>query len=383
MQRRVRGWDKISMLKHFYGSIAFTILCLGLGSWYGYTSGGSVGAALSVLWICIVLGVLEVSLSFDNAVVNATVLKDMDPVWQRRFLTWGILIAVFGMRVVFPILIVAIAGQLGPVAAVSLALNDPDRYAAIVSEAHIGIMGFGGAFLMLVGLKFFFNAEKEHDWIGLVEAPLRKVAGLDAVEIIVVLLALFGVSTQLAVADAHVFMVSGIMGIVVYFAVQWMGHVLGAPEGAVEGVQRSGLAAFLYLEVLDASFSFDGVIGAFALTTNLVIIALGLGIGAMFVRSITIALVRQGTLGQFRFLEHGAFWAILALASIMFASVLVHIPEAVTGLVGAGLIGLSVWSSVRHNRADRALLEAGDAVALQTGRTSADGHAALADVGKK
>jgi hypothetical protein len=340
------------MLKHFYGSIIFTIVSLGLGTFYGYSSGGTVGAALSILWICIVLGILEVSLSFDNAVVNATVLKDMDPVWQRRFLTWGILIAVFGMRVIFPIIIVAIAGSLGPIAAVSLALNEPDRYAAIVSEAHVGIMGFGGAFLMLVGLKFFFDSDKEHDWIALLEAPLRKFASLEAIEIIVVLLALFGVSTQLPLDEAHTFLVSGVMGIAVFFAVEWIGHVLEAPEGAVEGVQRAGLASFLYLEVLDASFSFDGVIGAFALSNNLIVIALGLGIGAMFVRSMTIALVRQGTLSQFRFLEHGAFWAILALASIMFASVLYEIPEVVTGLVGALLIGLSVWSSVRFNRAN-------------------------------
>lgn len=345
------------MLKHFYGSFAFTAVCLGLGTFYGYMSGGTVAAALSVLWICIVLGILEVSLSFDNAVVNATVLKDMDPIWQRRFLTWGILIAVFGMRIVFPIIIVAIAGSLGPIEAVTLALNEPDRYAAIVSAAHTSIMGFGGAFLMLVGLKFFFDSDKEHDWIAVIERPLKKFADLDAIEIIVVLLGLFGVSTMLPTEDAHTFIISGIMGIVVFFAVEWIGHVLEASEEAVEGVQRSGLAAFLYLEVLDASFSFDGVIGAFALSNNLIIIALGLGIGAMFVRSMTIALVRSGTLSQFRFLEHGAFWAILALAGIMFASVRYEIPEVITGLVGATLIGLSLWASVRHNRANPAPAE--------------------------
>jgi len=340
------------MLKHFYGSFAFTAICLALGASYGYFTGGTVEAALSVLWICIVLGILEISLSFDNAVVNATVLKDMEPVWQRRFLTWGVLIAVFGMRVVFPIIIVAIAGQLGPIDAVTLAFNEPDKYAAIVSGAHTSIMGFGGAFLMLVGLKFFFDSEKEHDWIAVVEAPLKRFADLEAFEIIFVLLALFGVSTMLETADAHTFLVSGIMGIAVFFAVEWIGQFLEVPEGAVEGVQKAGLGAFLYLEVLDASFSFDGVIGAFALSNNLIVIALGLGIGAMFVRSMTIALVRSGTLSQFRFLEHGAFWAILALSAIMFASVKVEIPETVTGLVGAVLIGLSLWASIMHNRAN-------------------------------
>ena len=117
-------------------------------------------------------------------------------------------------------------------------------------------------------------------------------------------------------------------------------------------VVRSGAAAFLYLEVLDASFSFDGVIGAFALSNNIFIIAMGLGIGAMFVRSMTVMLVDKGTLAQYRFLEHGAFWAIIALAIIMLVSAIpgAHIPETITGLIGAVLIGTAFWWSVRHNR---------------------------------
>ena len=113
---------------------------------------------------------------------------------------------------------------------------------------------------------------------------------------------------------------------------------------------KGGLGAFLYLEVLDASFSFDGVIGAFALTQNLFVIAIGLGIGAMYVRSMTIMLVERGTLAEYRYLEHGAFYAIVALAVIMFIQPLVHIPEVVTGLGGATLIGISLLSSIRWNR---------------------------------
>src|SRR3546814_11488132 len=105
--------------------------------------------------------VLEVSLSFDNAAVNASVLKDMDPVRQRRFLTWGIAIAVFGMRIVFPLVIVMIAASLGPIEAVKLAINDPEQYEVILNGAHIGLMGFGGDFLGLVGLKSFFVADTE------------------------------------------------------------------------------------------------------------------------------------------------------------------------------------------------------------------------------
>ncbi len=338
------------MLKYFYGSVIFTVVCLALGAAYGYFAGGTVATALSALWICIVLAILEISLSFDNAVVNATVLKNMSPVWQRRFLTLGVIIAVFGMRIVFPIIIVAFAGHLAPQDALVLSFRNPERYAEIITGAHTSIMGFGGAFLMLVGLKFFFDADKEHHWIGIIERPLKKFADMEAFEIIFTLLALYGVSCLLPGEEGHVFLVSGILGITVFFVVEWIGNVLEVPEDTVDTVKRAGLGAFLYLEVLDASFSFDGVIGAFALSNSLVIIALGLGIGAMFVRSMTIFLVRSGKLSQFLYLEHGAFWAIIALAVIMFASVRYHIPEAVTGLVGAGLIGLALWSSIRHNR---------------------------------
>ncbi|HMN70189.1 MAG TPA: DUF475 domain-containing protein, partial [Bdellovibrionales bacterium] len=115
-------------------------------------------------------------------------------------------------------------------------------------------------------------------------------------------------------------------------------------------MEKASAAMFLYLEILDASFSFDGVIGAFALTNNLFIIAAGLGIGAMFVRSMTIMLVEKETLNEFAFLEHGAFYAIGALAMMMMLDIFIHIPEVVTGLIGAVIIVLSIWSSVRHAR---------------------------------
>ncbi len=114
---------------------------------------------------------------------------------------------------------------------------------------------------------------------------------------------------------------------------------------------KAGFFLFLYLEVLDASFSFDGVIGAFAITSDPIIIALGLGlIGAMFVRSITIYLVRKGTLSEYVFLEHGAHWAIGALALILMVSIGVHVNEIVTGLIGVAFIGAAVISSIRRNR---------------------------------
>ena len=342
------------MMQYFKGSLLFSAVCLILAAWLGYNSGVTAAAVMATVWICLVLGVLEVSLSFDNAVVNATVLKTMDPVWQRRFLTWGILIAVFGMRILFPLVIVAIAAQVNPIEAMRLAIEEPATYQTIIEGAHAGIMGFGGAFLLLVGLKFFFDSEKEHDWIGMIERPLKRFGDLEAFTIILTMAILYIVSLQVAdAAESRTFLVSGLMGIATFFAVEWVGNLLEAPD-TTSGVQRAGLGAFLYLEVLDASFSFDGVIGAFALSNNLFIIALGLGIGAMFVRSLTLMLVHQGTLSQYRYLEHGAFWAIIALALIMLLGMIYHIPETVTGLIGAALIGLSLLSSVKLNRREAA-----------------------------
>ena len=342
--------DRRVIRKYYTGSLLFTALCVALGAWLGWEMTGSVVGTLGIVWIILVLGVLEVSLSFDNAVVNATVLRHMDPVWRRRFLTWGIAIAVFGMRIIFPLAIVAIAASLNPIDAVRLAASEPATYQRIITDAHVGIAGFGGAFLAMVGLKFFFDSDKEVHWIAALERHLTKLSSVPAIEIGTVLLVLYAISTQLHAEEAMTYLVAGIFGLLTYIAVDAIGALLEGSEDAVGTVQRSGLASFLYLEVLDASFSFDGVIGAFALSNNLFIIALGLGIGAMFVRSMTVMLVDKGTLAQYRYLEHGAFWAIIVLAAIMLLSARYHIPETITGLFGAVLIGASLLWSIRHNR---------------------------------
>ena len=311
--------------------------------------GGTSSEALSFLLVATVLAILEISLSFDNAVVNANRLKTMDPVWQRRFLTWGILIAVFGMRLVFPLAIVSIAANVGPFSALHLALVDPDRYQNIMHDSHLGIAAFGGTFLMMVALNYFVDHEKDIHWIPRLERPLCKCAAIKGLEIGMVLAVIMLFVHLLPDAEASTFLYSAICGLVVFLAVDCLSSVLDS-KAASDMAAKGGLGAFLYLEVLDASFSFDGVIGAFALTQNLLLILIGLGIGAMYVRSMTIMLVEKETLAQFRFLEHGAFYSILALSVIMFAQSLVHIPEVITGLIGATLIGISLWSSIRYRR---------------------------------
>ncbi len=335
------------MLRYFKGSLAFTAVCLALAAWFGWSRSGTLAGAVEVLWIVAVLAVLEISLSFDNAVVNATVLEGQDEVWRKRFLTWGMVIAVFGMRIVFPLAIVAVAAGIGPLDALRLSLDRPDEYERMVSSAHLSIAGFGGAFLAMVGIKFFFDSNKHVHWIGTIERRLAQFGEIDAFGLAVLLMVLLGFARLLDNEGARQFIEAGMLGIAAFVAVEALGHWLERGHGSTA---RAGLGGFIYLNVLDASFSFDGVIGAFALSNNMLVIALGLSIGAMFVRSLTIMLVEKGALAEYRYLEHGAFWAILALAGILLASSSYVVSEAVTGLIGAVLIAASLLWSVRRNR---------------------------------
>ncbi|MBI5445040.1 MAG: DUF475 domain-containing protein [Deltaproteobacteria bacterium] len=337
-------------LKYFRNSFVFTFFMLVLAAMVGYLYHGTLGGVLSTLFITVVLSVLEVSLSFDNAVVNAKVLKQMTPVWQHRFITWGIAVAVFGMRVIFPLLIVGIVARLGPIEVVRLATFEPDEYARILTSAHVVIAGFGGAFLAMVCLRYFFDQEKDIHWIEVIETHLCRMGRIEAIELGLVMLGLYVISKFLPQGESAEFIVSGMFGLITYILVDGIAAALKATEETIESAHKTSAALFLYLEVLDASFSFDGVIGAFALTHNLFIIAIGLGIGAMFVRSLTIMLVDRESLATYRYLEHGAFYAIGALATIMFLGTVVHIPEVVTGLIGAAFILLALWNSIAYNR---------------------------------
>jgi uncharacterized protein len=335
---------------YFHNSLLVTAAGLALAAFLGWDRTHSWAGALSTMFIVAVLAILEVSLSFDNAVVNAVVLKKMPPVWRRRFLTWGIAIAVFGMRILFPLVIVAIIAHTDPVAALLMAAMEPDHYTRVLTSAHISVSAFGGAFLAMVGLKYFFNHEKDLHWIGVIERPLTRLGRIEAAELGVVLLLFYFVSTWLLANEQFEFLVAGIFGLVTYIAIDGVSALLNIESALTGELAQSGAASFLYLEVLDASFSFDGVIGAFALSNNLFIIAIGLGVGAMFVRSLTIMLVERETLASYRYLECGAFYAIIALALMMFLNAVKHIPEIITGLIGAGFIVTAFIASIRYNR---------------------------------
>ena len=342
------------MWKHFGESIVLTVL--GLVGAYFWAEHMHPGSGLASLFIVIVLSVLEISLSFDNAVVNAMKLEHMTDEWRHRFLTWGILIAVFGMRLLFPVLIVALFAKVSMIAVAKMAVYNADLYSHYLHETHAPIVAFGGAFLMMLFLHYFFNEKKDVHWIRCIEEPLCHSGNVYGIETVLTLIAIF--ATQSYVSEEHRLgvVLAGMSGVILYLVIEGDSKLLEEKEAKraakmVGTVARTGgFVSFMYLELIDASFSLDGVLGAFALSKDVVIIAIGLSIGAIFVRSLTILLVEEGTLKQFRYLEHGAHWAIGALAVLMFVSTFKEVHEVITGLIGLVFIVCALISSVLYNK---------------------------------
>ncbi len=330
-------------MRNFAASILVTLFALGGSLYWG---------GVHALMICALMIMMEVSFSFDNAVVNAVVLKNMTPIWQKRFLTWGMLIAVFGMYYFFPIFIVSMAAGISLPQVMHLAIDSPEQYSHHLEAAHTQIAAFGGMFLMMVFLKFILDESKHVHWLGVIEEKLSVLGKLEALETIIALVFLLVLQSFLPMEERLPMLVAGTLGVVLYVGINSAIGMMGvANMGALD--RKSGLIGFIYLNLLDASFSLDAVVGSFAISNDIVIIVLGLTAGAMFVRSLTIHMVRQGTLDQYIYLEHGAHYAIGALAVIMLVSIMTPVPEVVTGSIGISLIVLSFISSVLHNRQNR------------------------------
>lgn len=337
--------------RHFTGS--FVVLALGLMAAFGlgWIEKRGFDSALNATFICLILAILEISLSFDNAVVNASILNRMDAKWKHRFLTWGMIVAVFGIRLVLPLGLVAVMSRTSPVQALQMAISQPDDYAALMQSIHLPVAGFGGAFLLMVALKYFLDSEKDAHWVAAIEIPLSRLGRIRMVEVAILASGLWLFSRMLSREEASTFLLASLSGTVLFLVIDLLSSWLEKDSPSkLKSTAQASLGLFIYLEVLDASFSFDGVIGAFAISHNLFVITLGLGIGAFFVRSLTILLVQEQTLAKLIYLEHGAFYAIGALGLVMVVGSKYPVPEPITAFLGAGLIGLSFASSVRYNR---------------------------------
>lgn len=351
--------------KIFRISIIISLIALVVGYLYG---------GWAAFFTVFLLGIMEVSLSADNAVVSARIVAKLSKKWQTIFLTVGIFVAVFAVRFGAPILIVSTVSGLSAGDALALAMEkrpieDHTSYAYIMHHEHPSIAAFGGLFLLLITLNFLFS-EKEHYWLSWLEKPLAKVENIDYASIIIALGVLTGIG---AVTQDLKVVFAGLAGILTYLVVNALGNYFenreevaaehdeelaqkiesdGTVKEAIVGLTgKAAFFSFLYLEVLDSSFSLDGVVASFAITSDPVLIALGLGcIGALFVRSTTIYLVRKGTLDDLVYLDHGAHWAIGSLATLLFVSMVVSIPELVTGTVSVSILLASLYASIKRNK---------------------------------
>lgn len=346
------------IISYFYGFFAVWFVASLLLFLYG---------GFFALYQGTILSVLELSLSFDNAVVNATILATMALVWRKRFLFWGMIIAVFGVRFVFPIMIVYFSTSMGFIESFELAIKNPNEYEKIIESSHHIIMSFGGMFLLMLFLKFIFDENKDTHWVKYIEhfaTKLSKVGDIKALFIMFLMLLITYVApNQVVMGDNMVqvnkleILVPMIIGVIAFYLLELLKGVVELKNSENEESSEvkvteltGGFISFIYLEIIDMSFSLDGVLGAFAITQNIIIIMLGLGIGAMAVRSLTIYMVEKEVVSKYIFLEHGAMWSIGLLALSMLVQIFHHLPAMLITTFAIVPIGLAFVHSIYKNK---------------------------------
>ncbi len=338
-----KGLHDAHPLRLFWVSALLTIV---LGAWV-VAHGGMVG-----IWLYLILVILEVTFSFDNAVINSKVLARMSPFWQRMFLTVGIFFAVFVVRFILPIFIVQFTSGSGFSEVVDMALHDPEKYGHTLHNAAPLIDAFGGTFLMMIGVNYFMDRNKDIHWLKRTEHWLSKFGSYESFKILVMLSVAMALYATVDEKYRVAVLLSSVIGVMLHIGLDLFGRYFADKQSSAKQlVGSAAFASFLYLNVLDASFSLDGVIGAFAITNDVLLIMAGLGAGALWVRSLTVYLTRSGALSKYRYLEHGAHWAILALGLVMLVK-LYHVepPEWLTGSLGLVFIATAIVSSVIESR---------------------------------
>ncbi len=292
--------------------------------------------------IAIVIGlvVFEVINSVDNAVVNASVLKTMSMLWRKRFLLIGIITSVFLVRFLLPLLIVWISIPTMSLSDIFLAFSGQSSIAANAIELQKPIiLMFGGVFLLYLYLHWLFLEKKEPLFI---ERFLKENHGAWFFGFAALLLVLI---MYLARSNPLV-MLAAAIGSATFFLLYGLKETAESSERnmIVGSSGLSDLSKFVYLEVLDTTFSFDGVVGAFAFTINLLLILIGLGIGALVVRELTIKGI--DTIGKYKYLKNGALTSIGFLGLFMLVeSFGIELPSYIPTIVTFIIIGIAFYKS--------------------------------------
>jgi hypothetical protein len=334
--------------RHYSGAAVISFIAIGAVF---------AGLGWAAMLVAITLSALEITFSFDNAVINAKILSRMSPAWRTAFMTVGVAIAVVGVRLVLPLLLVSTTAALPVATVLKLAFEQPEVYAQKVQAVEPVISAFGGMFLLLTFLRFILDATREVRWLESIERPLAKAGQLTQLPVIAAIVILLIATKLLGGAESGAVLFAGSLGIAIELAVTALIRLF---ERSYKHVGRGnrhhfkvGLLSFIYLEVMDASFSLDSVIGAFAVTNMLVLIAVGLGIGALWMRALTTHLVEHKALLKYRYLEHGAHYAIGALATILLIGIRFEMPQVISGTVGLLIIGAALFDSWRFNARKR------------------------------
>jgi len=307
----------------------------------------------NVLIIILGLIVFEIISSVDNAIVNAHVLKTMSAKWRKIFLFWGILTAVFVIRGLLPLAIVWLSvPEIGFLGAVHSIIKSPSEIAQLINERKGIILIGAGVFLLLLYLHWLFLEKKDPYFVpDKLIKPQHGVWFFAFAAVILVALLYFARSS-------FYLMLAAAIGNALFFIIYGFREQTAKQEEMLESqtTNLSDLSKLMYLEILDASFSFDGVLGAFAFTTSIPLIFIGNGIGALVVRQLTIMGIEK--VSQYKWLKNGAMTSIGILGIFMIAkSFGAHIPEYLPTLTTVGLVGLTFWKSRQLLKRNGLILE--------------------------
>ena len=202
-------------MAHLLRYVRLPLLCCAVGlAAVCVSHGGFTPVGLQAAWITLVLLLLEISLSFDNAVVNARVLERLTPGQQRFFLSWGLVIPVFGVRFLGPLVLVSLAGHIGVGEALDAALHHPDRYHTLLEQAEPRILAFGGTFLLMVFLRYFFDEAKTLHWVQRLESRLSAAGRVPSLEVALALVVLMLVAWVLPTGLRSDVLFAGLIGLV-------------------------------------------------------------------------------------------------------------------------------------------------------------------------
>ncbi len=285
------------------------------------------------------LSLFEIITSVDNAIINAEVLSNMSKKARQWFLVWGFLFAVFVVRGVLPFLIVWIANpSIGPIGAITATFsNDPHVVEAVEKSSPLLLLG-GGVFLIFLFFNWLFLEPKN---FGLRGEQFFQKQGAWFFAIVSILLTII---VWFAMQKDPLLGFSAVVGSTSFFIIHGFRQFAEEQEKKLMSGRMSDISKIAYLEVLDSTFSIDGVIGAFAFTFSVPLILLGNGLGALVLRKLTVSNIER--IKKYKYLKNGAMYSILFLGAIMILdSFGFHIPHWLSPVMTFGVVGYFFYKS--------------------------------------